>query len=439
MSTRLESRIPDVQSLIKNLLPLYTVKGWLEREVSRGYKIGQFWYLISSDWWQNWQHYTQSIQSVPCTFCKTASNYTINRNITSGNSVDEAVICDESFTSNSTESMGDLLCAADSSSLGSGSSGISVGGRNSLLPPGQINNSCLIEPNPYKNVQTLTGEGGRLKRNLILAEHRDYELVPESLWKALSQWYGGPLPLPRQVILPHSSMPVELELYPLNLRILRHQNITPMAQTVSSWGAVAGGYGAVTTAGSYASNAVPSVLQPPKRYLAYTAAFSRLSSVKQVAQFLCQHLKLKFEDIRLWHVYNLSENACLLEEDMVTLQDLAISDNDQILLEIRNKDLTWPEELGSLTLTPSNSTPLERRATIASVQSMHAPGATGLHNLGNTCFMNSALQVLFNTQPLAQYFLQSMHLYELNTTNKLGTKGQLALRYAELLKEVSLY
>lgn len=29
-----------------------------------------------------------------------------------------------------------------------------------------------------------------------------------------------------------------------------------------------------------------------------------------------------------------------------------------------------------------------------------------------------------------------MHLHELNTTNKLGTKGQLALRYSELLKEV---
>lgn len=32
-----------------------------------------------------------------------------------------------------------------------------------------------------------------------------------------------------------------------------------------------------------------------------------------------------------------------------------------------------------------------------------------------------------------------MHLYELNTMNKLGTKGQLALRYSELLKEVSFF
>lgn len=42
------------------------------------------------------------------------------------------------------------------------------------------------------------------------------------------------------------------------------------------------------------------------------------------------------------------------------------------------------------------------------------PGATGLSNLGNTCFMNSALQCVSNAQPLTQYFLEKDHLLEIN-------------------------
>ena len=66
---------------------------------------------------------------------------------------------------------------------------------------------CLFKDNRplffffFCKVTLLTGEGGRLKRNIPLVQGRDFFLVPESLWKALQQWYGGAPALPRQVIL----------------------------------------------------------------------------------------------------------------------------------------------------------------------------------------------------------------------------------------------
>jgi ubiquitin carboxyl-terminal hydrolase 4/11/15 len=63
-------------------------------------------------------------------------------------------------------------------------------------------------------------------------------------------------------------------------------------------------------------------------------------------------------------------------------------------------------------------------------------GTVGFINLGNTCYMNSALQCMRACQELSLYFLSEEWKQELNVNNPIGPKGAIARVYAELLHNV---
>lgn len=61
-------------------------------------------------------------------------------------------------------------------------------------------------------------------------------------------------------------------------------------------------------------------------------------------------------------------------------------------------------------------------------------GRVGLRNLGNTCYINAAVQCIAHTSLLIPYFLDSAYERDINPHNVLGTGGKLVTTFSELMQ-----
>ncbi|KAH9503865.1 Ubiquitin carboxyl-terminal hydrolase 32 [Bulinus truncatus] len=402
------------------------IQHWLERESRKPLEIGQIWYLVSMQWWRVWLDYVNSeLDAVnrqqriaKGKHSGTSLTWVEDSVIIVGSSRPGSDVSNQAYRSNASTLVPPDTTPSHRPAGYSPKSSRKLSTIGILKPPAINNNHLLVNPQKYT---TLTNEGGRLRRDIVLSRGKDFEIVPECIWRSLTTWYGGSPALPRTVINTSSTGIVpDLELYPICVRIMRHQ--TPNQRNPSSTYLTSFMNNINGMATSFANG--PTL---PRRYHAYTASFSRKHTLGQIYEFLCNKLRFYREDFRLWKInVKDDQNLTLLEDEDKTVEECDIEDNQQILLEVRNKDLTWPEEMSQLA----------KNKTAKKDDVPTQKGATGLNNLGNTCFMNAALQCVSNSWPLTQYFISNLHLFELNRDNPLGMKGHIAQRYGELIKDL---
>ncbi|UMM28022.1 hypothetical protein L5515_011048 [Caenorhabditis briggsae] len=269
-----------------------------------------------------------------------------------------------------------------------------------------VRDGFIEDAGPIDNSQISECRQGVFYLKQRLAEQIDYTTIPEDCFKELVRYFGVDDErrdyIERQVIKKNNSLSVDV--YPRIIYIALARNRAMKVELI---------------------------LKPE-------------DTMVTLRDRVIQELNLNESDSIRFYVMN-DENPELIDTTQSidsyfdTVQKVLVDVEENGEFFFKNKNPTQPQ---SKSLFGNQSSSLGGNGNGASnsysysSSSAHrtTPGACGLSNLGNTCFMASALQCLSNVPPLRDYFLNNKYTEDINDENPLGTRGNLALAVGELMK-----
>jgi len=341
----------------------------------------------------------------------------------------------------------------------------------------------LTRPPEIDNSDLEGEHKGELKMNLV--EHLDYELIPEEMWQRLVEWYGGGPAIPRKVICMGEDHQPQVELYPpLVLVVVAGESGQPLPQFSRRFF-----ISRQTSLDEVLTMLAEKLSRPADRSrLWHRAKGEQWGAVNQMNMLLDEFLEGKVWDAGAfmletmkpnseWPRDTIESHSCgsdSLVVDKELQRHFEVGDRVEaqngvtnqwmrgtIVDVIQRDHSTAPSQVkvhydstvykcdewistSSDRLAPLDTHTTEHPATSStalpssSAAENEGPplkGATGLQNLGNTCFLNATIQCLANTPLLKEYFLSTQYVRDINERGA-GCKGRLAEEFGHVLAEL---
>jgi len=264
------------------------------------------------------------------------------------------------------------------------------------------------------------GEEGEQEKTVLcdlllrhgMSQHVDYVLVPEGVWELLIDWYGGGPEIRRPVIKLGVYMLPWIDLHPIHLTIqyqINNLRRESMNLTVASCATL--------------------------KELIFEAAHS---SHQGVAPHKCVLQMIEMGDDGKKTSCEFTSKS---EEAKLTMEELKVtSATEFIRMESKMGDTFGAGNhgfIGGFNSYPTSSYSIYQPPT-SDRGIPPAPGVVGIQNMGNTCFMASALQCLVRIPEIRDFFLYEEHLEASKKRKEIrkGKNADLSKHFASLVEDM---